>query len=209
MRFGRVARARAVVATGTAVLVTAGIAAASDVSDEVINACVKENGQVRIAGSAADCGENETALTWSERGPAGPAGPKGEDGAAGPAGPKGDPGMVVRDYTVARDESVRIPLLGGDGELILNGPDLCQYDYRNAGSANQVVYGQDNAPTTVYAGSTVMVGRGYPAGNPGRERAVFDQGSPRTAKFEVAGYNVPSVPGASGSGCRFQVLLAE
>jgi len=72
-----------------------------------------------------------------------------------------------------------------------------------------VIYGQDNAPTAVAPGSTAMVGRGYPAGNPGRERAVFDQGSPRTAKFEVSGYSVASVPGASGSGCRFQVVLAE
>jgi hypothetical protein len=152
------------------------------------------------------------------RGPAGPAGdtgasgPKGDTGAQGPAGPKGDkgdPGTTVRSYAVARGDSVRIPILGGDGELVLSGPDLCQYDYRNVGSANQVVYGQDNAPTSVAPGSTVMVGRGYPAGNPGRERSVFDQGSPRTAKFEVAGYNVPSVPGASGSGCRFQVILAE
>jgi hypothetical protein len=38
---------------------------------------------------------------------------------------------------------------------------------------------------------------------------VFEQGSNRTAKFEVAGYAVASVPGATGTGCRFQVLLAE
>jgi len=117
--------------------------------------------------------------------------------------------MVVRSYTVARGDTVRVPLLGGDGQIVLSGPDLCQYDYRSAGTSAVVLYGQDNAPTTVPAGSTASIGRGYPAGNPGRERAVFEQGSNRTAKFEVAGYAVAAVPGATGAGCRFQVVLAE
>src|SRR3954453_10230839 len=77
MRFGRVARTRTVLATATAVLVSGGIAAASNVSDDAINACVKKSGDVR------------------------------------------------------------------------------------------------------------MVGRVYPTGSPGRERAVFDQASPRTTKFQV------------------------
>ena len=72
-----------------------------------------------------------------------------------------------------------------------------------------MIYGQDNAPTSVPAGSTTQVGLGYPYGNPGRERAVFEQGSPRVAKFEVSGYVEAAVPGASGSGCRFLVLLTE
>src|SRR3954452_12650116 len=114
MRFGRVARTRTVLATATAVMVSGGIAAASDVSDDAINACVKKNGDVRIAGKASDCARNETALTWNKRGPAGPAGargpagPKGETGAggargpAGPAGPKGEPGTVAAKTEAGR-----------------------------------------------------------------------------------------------------------
>src|SRR5215210_7537254 len=50
----------------------------------------------------------------------------------------------------------------GDGELLRSGPDVCQYDYRNPSSSAQVIYGQDNAPTTVAPGATATVGRGYP-----------------------------------------------
>ncbi len=101
-------------------------------------------------------------------------------------------------------------LLGGDGEVVLSGAgDQCRYGYRNAGSSTHVIYGQDNAPTSVPAGSTQAVGLGYPHGNPGRERAVFEQGSARVAKFEVSGYAVPAVPGATGTGCRFMVLLTD
>ena len=68
MRFGRVARTRTVLATATAVLVSGGIAAAANVSDDAINACVKKNGEVRIAGKASDCSKNETALAWNNLG---------------------------------------------------------------------------------------------------------------------------------------------
>src|SRR3954453_5116505 len=95
MRFGRVAGTRAVLATATAVLVSGGIAAASNVSDDAINACVKKNGEVRVAGKASDCSKSETALTWNKRGPAGPAGAHGARGPAGPAGPKGEPGTAA------------------------------------------------------------------------------------------------------------------
>jgi len=186
-----------------------------------------EDGAVGPAGPAGDDGAAGPAGPKGDDGARGPAGPKGDDGAAGPKGEtgaagskgdtgaqgpkgdKGDPGTIVRNYLVARGDTVRVPILGGDGVVVLSGPDQCQYDYRNTGSSAQVVYGQDTAPTAVPAGTTESVGRGYPYGNPGRERAVFDQGSPRTAKFTVAGYNAQSVPGASGTGCRFQVIVVE
>ena len=140
-------------------------------------------------------------------GAAGAAGPRGE---AGPKGEQGEAGASARSYSVDSGETVRVPLLGGDGEVVLSGPsDQCRYEYRNAGSSTHVIYGQDNAPTSVAPGATAAVGLGYPHGNPGRERAVFEQGSARVAKFEVAGYVPAAVPGATGSGCRFMVLLAE
>lgn len=64
----------------------------------VIHACYKSSGDLRVVQSAADCKPNETALTWSQTGPAGPAGPAGPqgnpgaNGAPGPAGPQGNPG---------------------------------------------------------------------------------------------------------------------
>jgi hypothetical protein len=297
---------RTALATATAVLVSGGIAAATNGSDGTINACVGRDGDVRIARKATDCTRKETALTWNQKGPAGPkgetgakgpvgpagpkgiegpagpagaagaagpagesgpagakgdvgpagpagaagpkgdtgapgeagpkgetgapgeAGPKGENGAAGAAGPagpagpkgdagpagakgeKGDPGSSVRSYSVGTGETVRVPLLGGSGEVVLNGPGAqCRYEYHNAGANTHVIYGQDNAPTSVPAGATATVGLGYPHGNPGRERAVFEQGSARVAKFEVSGYVPAAVPGATGSGCRFMVLLSE
>jgi Collagen triple helix repeat (20 copies) len=289
MRFGRVMQTKTALATVTAVLVSGGIAAATNGgSDGTINACVDRDGGVRIARKASDCSRHESPLTWNQKGPAGPkgdrgakgetgakgpagpagpkgaagsagaagvagptgesgpagskgdvgpagpagaagadgpkgdagapgeAGPKGEGGApgeagpAGAAGPKGDAGSSVRSYSVGSGESVRVPLLGGDGEIVLNGPgDQCRYEYHNAGSATHVIYGQDNAPTSVAAGATATVGLGYPYGSPGHERAVFEQGSARVAKFEVAGYVPAAVPGASGAGCRFMVLLSE
>jgi hypothetical protein len=165
------------------------------------------------AGPAGPRGEAGPAGDAGPAGPAGAAGAKGEAGPAGPEGPKGekgDSGSVLRNYVVGSGETARVPLLGGDGEVVLSGPgDMCRYEYRNTSASTHVIYGQDNAPTSVAAGSTAPVGLGYPYGNPGRERAVFEQGSDRVAKFEVSGYTEAAVPGASGSGCRFLVLLSQ
>jgi hypothetical protein len=167
-------------------------------------------GDVGPAGPAGAAGPKGDAGASGQAGPKGEDGAKGEAGLAGPKGEKGDSGSSVRNYSVDNGETVRVPLLGGDGEVVLNGPgDQCRYEYHNAGSATHVIYGQDNAPASVAAGATATVGFGYPHGNPGRERAVFEQGSARVAKFEVSGYVPAAVPGASGSGCRFMVLLSE
>ncbi len=170
-------------------------------------------GDAGPAGPAGPAGAKGEAGAKGDAGPAGQqgeAGPAGQDGGVGPKGEQGDPGSSVRSYSVGSGETVRVPLLGGDGEVVLSGPgDQCRYEYRNAGSSTHVIYGQDNSPTSVAAGATTTVGLGYPYGSPGRERAVFDQGGNRAAKFEVAGYVPAAVPGASGAGCRFMVLLSE
>ncbi|HLZ73162.1 MAG TPA: hypothetical protein VKV26_24930 [Dehalococcoidia bacterium] len=77
-----------VLATGAVALVRA------SGSGGTITACVKDNGErnTRIVGTAADCKQNESALTWNQQGPAGPAGPQGPAGPVGPQGPQGDTG---------------------------------------------------------------------------------------------------------------------
>lgn len=69
--------------------------AASDSAQ--IDACVKSNGDLRVA--SPSCRNNETPLSWGstgDTGPAGPAGPAGVPGPAGPAGPAGAPGDTYR-----------------------------------------------------------------------------------------------------------------
>ncbi len=63
--------------------------------DGQIHGCFGPTGLLRVIDSSGRCGFAETALTWSQRGPAGPAGPAGATGAtgaAGPSGPQGTPG---------------------------------------------------------------------------------------------------------------------
>ena len=89
---------------------------------QVIQACVRKDGRLRLVAERADCRRTERPVSWNVRGPqgapgpAGPAGPpgvdgapgaKGADGAQGPAGPpgpqgergpqgpKGDPGTSI------------------------------------------------------------------------------------------------------------------
>lgn len=61
-----------------------------------IHACVlNSQGQVRIVDPAqGSCQANETALSWSQTGPAGPQGPPGAKGDTGAQGAKGGPDNV-------------------------------------------------------------------------------------------------------------------
>lgn len=72
--------------TGTAVAATDG----SD-GDRLIHGCVNPSGNLRIVDSAT-CKQNETLLSWNQRGPVGPQGEKGDKGDTGPQGPQGIPG---------------------------------------------------------------------------------------------------------------------
>jgi hypothetical protein len=87
-------RTRLVAATAAAVLASGGVAAATEaLSDETIHACAKTpNGQLRVVSADDACRDNETALTWSERGPQGEKGDQGDPGEKGEKGDKGEPG---------------------------------------------------------------------------------------------------------------------
>lgn len=65
-----------------AILLIAPLAA----SAQVIHACVKQGGTVKIVADSADCRPVETPLSWNVQGPAGPQGPPGEPGPQGPPG---------------------------------------------------------------------------------------------------------------------------
>lgn len=49
-------------------------------SDGVIRGCYKNGGNLRVVESASDCKQSETAISWSQEGPAGPPGPPGPPG---------------------------------------------------------------------------------------------------------------------------------
>jgi hypothetical protein len=67
--------------------------AAIPAADGTITGCyATAGGNLRVVNSAANCASGETAITWSQRGPAGPTGPVGPRGATGAAGPKGATG---------------------------------------------------------------------------------------------------------------------
>jgi hypothetical protein len=62
---------------------------------QVIDACVKKDGAIRIVGSSADCRSNESAISWNVTGPEGPQGPVGEQGPVGDQGAAGNNLWVV------------------------------------------------------------------------------------------------------------------
>ena len=97
-------------AAGVLVLAGAAYAGVTALTQaEVIIACKSDsNGSIRIVDDAAECRNNEVALTWNTEGPEGPAGPPGPTGPAGPTGPTGPAGpggvggLSKLEYVTAR-----------------------------------------------------------------------------------------------------------
>ena len=90
---------RALVVAAAALAVMGGIAFATgrrpgSSRDGRITACVRPNGQLRIAGSATGCRKDETVLRWGFSGPAGQPGRVGPTGRTGPRGPSGAKGEL-------------------------------------------------------------------------------------------------------------------
>ncbi|HEX3805457.1 MAG TPA: type VI secretion system tube protein Hcp [Gaiellaceae bacterium] len=84
-----------------ATLVLAAVAtyslAASSSDSQTLNACVSNDGSLRLVASPTACRKNEHAVSWNTTGPAGPAGPAGPQGVTGPAGPAGPQGSATSD----------------------------------------------------------------------------------------------------------------
>jgi len=53
---------------------------------QVINACAKASGALRVVAASTDCKANETPLSWNQQGPQGEPGPAGEPGLPGEPG---------------------------------------------------------------------------------------------------------------------------
>ena len=93
----RIAIGTALVAVLAAAATTYALAASGASTTQTINACVNNEGQMRLVAVAGACRGNETALSWNTVGPAGAQGAQGvqgaagQPGAAGPAGPQGEP----------------------------------------------------------------------------------------------------------------------
>ena len=64
-------------------------------SAQTIDACVKNDGSLRIVSSPTDCRSKESPISWNANGSEGPQGPIGEPGPAGEQGPPGDNLRVV------------------------------------------------------------------------------------------------------------------
>ena len=67
-------------------------------SADVITACVKPNGGMRIVTPGTECRGDETPLAWNVQGPQGPQGQPGMDGMDGGPGPEGPPGSSLRVF---------------------------------------------------------------------------------------------------------------
>lgn len=66
-----------------ALIVLAAVPAIGYSADTVTGCIQKGSGLLRIVGSAADCKNSETSITFNETGPAGPRGPIGPSGLSG------------------------------------------------------------------------------------------------------------------------------
>jgi type VI protein secretion system component Hcp len=85
-------------------------AAQQDKDNQMLYACAKDNGQIRLVEKDTTCAPNEKLISWNVEGPQGqqgeqgPPGKDGADGKDGAAGPQGPPGVS----------------LPGDGSPVLN-----------------------------------------------------------------------------------------
>jgi type VI protein secretion system component Hcp len=80
-----------------------GVYAATQQNDgtQILYACTKDNGQIRLIDESTSCSPNEEKIFWNVEGPPGPtgaqgpAGKDGVDGKDGAVGPQGPPGVSL------------------------------------------------------------------------------------------------------------------
>lgn len=87
----------AVVALVVAGLATYSWAASTD--GQTINACLNDEGKLRLVPAVSACRKAETPLSWNTVGPQGAQGPQGQTGPTGATGPAGLAGRDGRDGT--------------------------------------------------------------------------------------------------------------
>ncbi len=172
-------------------MLAAGSAAVAAIpgDDGKINGCYnKVNGQMRVVDSPADCKNNETAISWNQRGPtgaAGPAGPKGDTGPAGPAGPPGETGPA-----------------GADGAPGPAGPAGPKGDTGDPGPAGPKGDTGDPGPAGP-KGDTGDPGPAGPKGDTGDPGPAGPAGPPGPASSGISGYEVVQASSASHTNSGF------
>ena len=103
-----------------------GVALATHSNPNEIHACYNNSGHLVIVDDPANCGNNETAISWNQEGPTGPQGLQGNPGPAGPTGPQGlsglsDVEMVFSTSPLANDSFVAILLPCPSGKQVVSG----------------------------------------------------------------------------------------
>jgi hypothetical protein len=88
---------------------------------QVIRACAKSHGALRLRDAGERCRRGETALAWNVAGRRGPAGAQGARGVPGPTGPQGPAGE--RGPTGATGPAGSITGTPAGGELTGSYPD--------------------------------------------------------------------------------------
>ena len=71
--------------------------AAESAASQVIHACVKPNGALRVVSTDSDCNHNETPILWNVQGAQGDT---GEPGIVGESGPEGPPGSSLHVFDI-------------------------------------------------------------------------------------------------------------
>jgi type VI protein secretion system component Hcp len=179
---------------GLAVLSVAGLVAGvayASIPDSagVIHGCIVNNqvflgpakGTVRIIDADTDkCQPNETAIQWSQTGPAGAPGTPGAQGMPGPTGPQGATGQNAPDPT---PNSIVIGTASVPGVQGSN-PD---------GSFNLLSYGQgvSNSGTIGTPGGGGGVGKA--TASPFTFTKLVDKGTPQFAQLVFTGGHVKDV----------------
>jgi type VI secretion system secreted protein Hcp len=104
------------------VLAVAGLATyswAASPEAQTINACLNDEGKLRLVTAGTACKKGETPLSWNT---VGPAGAQGAQGPAGPAGAQGPPGASAGDpSSVAGTMAITGKKQGSFGPIILSG----------------------------------------------------------------------------------------
>lgn len=95
--------------SGGAIAATGGFA-----SGGKLQACVSEEGAIRLLRSGKHCRHGEKTIAWSEAGPTGPAGVPGAPGTPGAAGAKGEEGRKGAD---GESPNVKWAAISKEGEI--------------------------------------------------------------------------------------------
>jgi len=136
------------------------VLAAAPARGQVINACAKPNGNLRVVDDLTACGRNETPLSWSVQGPKGDKGDPGTPGMDGKPGSHDGARVFDREgrvigVPIASGLDVQLP--GRFDEILLNSGVVVRLVERFRGSVpgfelarERIVYTERNCQGTGY-----------------------------------------------------------